>query len=1289
MLSEALQKTDVDPYPGLRAFTPEESHLFFGREEQIDKLLEKLDQSHFVAVVGPSGCGKSSLVKAGLIPALRTGFFLNAGTKWRIAEMRPGNDPYKNLSSSIAKAFGNSNISLECMKAELKRSPQGLLEVIKSEMQVNKGNFLLVVDQFEELFRYKQNNNIDEVTSFIALLIASANQHEIPIHIILTMRSDFLGNCSLFLGLPEILNDNQFLTPRLTREQTKDAIEGPAMVCGGRLEPKLVTNLLNDIGIDHDQLPLLQHALMRMWNLAKKEEEHSNNNPVETNDEFVLTLDYYNKIGRLNEALSQHANEIFDIDLNKSQRRIAEALFKRLSERNAEQKDNRRIATVEDIAKVAGVDTDEVIKVADIFRKAENSFLMPPPEIDLTPQSFLDISHESLLRQWDKMKEWITKEYDDATLFKRLEADASDYFNENGELLTGIDLHNTTNWRNKKNINEEWASRYADGFKKVDDYIKKSAARSRNRKTLKGGSVLLGVIAVLLTLGLTAQSRIKREKAATQSEIQRRLDSANAQAELQRKIDLVNVQSQRILDSTEAKRKLDSVNIQFKAETQRKLDLADAKRKLDSANALREFEKQQNDYLYKHVSEILQLVDEPFYKSGLMDSTHRNMFTDSLVKLKYKDQKIKEYETLLQDLNTATNIYEVAQKSPNEGLLKAMQFDSTSKTDVSKLVLNYIAKNFFFYTQDTTLLKTGLDYNTRSASAVSNEGKLFAIKLDDTIKIFNINDNGLALSKNIYINTTQETNTNSSKNYTGILNGINTLTFIKEDSLAALINNIIYHINIKNAGVQPVVIPDLNKTSAEKYYVSSISPNAKKLATDYKDYNVKIWDIDNPADTMMIKLDQADGLVYNINFSADNKRMIIKQRDKYKIFTLSDPVNSNLNKTYLYANFTPDNKYIMVQEREGFLDLYDANTDRKISAVNFPEINIDTFKNSTIALAALSPDWRKMIIKTNIYKNFIYTYNTYYFQRNDKDSIFYFNRKVKDTANGKLIKLNYLNSANIFLNNNNILSLNSDYYDDSIKVWKKPGDINSSQLSSFIGEIATLTNTTEKLENSTIDIDTITNKDELIRAATFALQRDARYLQKQTLYNAKKVFGRLAALDTVNYLYDYRRLSLNYYTYYRDTTERLKDLKKITAAEEVLLESNPEDSLKQMLSSDYWNLSWYLLFEKNLDSAAVMHAVLRGLQLYDKNTGINTNLALAYLLTGQCEKADSVYRKFKGQSYLSDARKFTESFQQDLNDLEDAGIITKEKKEIYDHVQRIRQFLKNEISVLDCKPSSK
>lgn len=1278
MLSEALQKTDVDPYPGLRAFTPEESHLFFGREEQIDKLLEKLDQSHFVAVVGPSGCGKSSLVKAGLIPALRTGFFLNVGTKWRIAEMRPGNDPYKNLSKAILRVFDSDNLSLEYIKAELKRSPQGLLEVIKCEAQRNKGNFLLVVDQFEELFRYKQNNNIDEVTSFIALLIASANQQDIPIHIILTMRSDFLGNCSLFLGLPEILNDNQFLTPRLTREQTKDAIEGPAMVCGGRLEPKLVTNLLNDIGIDHDQLPLLQHALMRMWNLAKKEEEKNTGiNPLKMNDEFVLTLSYYNKIGRLNEALSQHANEIFDRELNKQQRNIAEVLFKRLSERNAEQKDNRRIASVKDIAKVAGVTTDEVIKIANIFRQAENSFLMPSPEIELTPESFLDISHESLLRQWDKMKEWIAKEYEDATMFKRLEADANDYFNKNGELLTGVDLKNTANWRNQKNINEEWAARYSDGFEQVDDYIKKSGARSRKRKAMLTSSVFLGATAILLALGLMAQSRIRKEKAATQAEIQRRLDSANAKAELQRNVDLVKVLSQRRLDSIEARRNLDSVY----NEARRQKELAEANRKINSANVLREFEKQQNDYLYKHVSEILQLVNEPFYQSGLMDSVRRNMFTDSLVKLKYKYQKTAEYESLLKDLNTVTNIYEVAQKTPNEGLLMAMKFDTASKTDLSKTVLNSVAKNFFFYTQDTTLLKNGLDYSTYSVSAISGSGKLFAIKLDDSIKVFNVTDNRLSLLKAIYINTAGQAASKNSKNYTSVSNGVNALTFVKEDSLTALINNVIYKIDIKNAAVQPVVIPDL-KNSIEKYYVSTVSPDARKLAADYKDYNVKIWDINNPADTMMINLEQSDGLVYKIDFSADNKKVIIKQRDKYKIFTLGD----SAYKTYLYANFTPDNKYIIVAEREGFLDLYDATTDRKISSIDFPEIGIDSFKNSTIALVALAPDWTKIIIRTNIYKNYIYNYNTYYFQRNDKDSIFYFNRKVKDTANGKLTKLNYLNTANIFLTNSNILSLNVDYYEDSIRIWQRAEHPDKQpELNSFINRVASFTSAQEKFENSEINIDTITNKEELEKAAELALQRDARYLQKQTLYDAKKIFGRLAEIDTATYFYDYRRLSLNYYTYYKDTTERLKDLKKITASEEVLLKETQADSIKQMLSSDYWNLSWYLLFQKNLDSAAVIHAALRGLQLYDKNTGINTNLALAYVLTGQCEKANSVYRKFKGQTYLSDARKFTESFLQDLKDLEDAGIITTEKKEIYDHVQRIRQFLNNQTSTLDCK----
>src|SRR3954469_10161010 len=128
-------KEDIitEPYPGLRPFQQNESHLFFGRDEQVDKLLEKIQDSHFVAVIGPSGCGKSSLVKAGLIPALKTGYILDAGSTWRIVEMRPGYKPFYNLAKALSKSFTQHHTPLEYIKAELRRSPKGLAEVIKSE----------------------------------------------------------------------------------------------------------------------------------------------------------------------------------------------------------------------------------------------------------------------------------------------------------------------------------------------------------------------------------------------------------------------------------------------------------------------------------------------------------------------------------------------------------------------------------------------------------------------------------------------------------------------------------------------------------------------------------------------------------------------------------------------------------------------------------------------------------------------------------------------------------------------------------------------------------------------------------------------------------------------------------------------------------------------------------------------------------------------------------------------------------------------------------------------------
>ncbi len=278
MTSEEFQ----NPYPGLRPFKFEESYLFFGREGQSEDLLRRLERSHFLAVVGTSGSGKSSLVRAGLLPLLLSGYMPNTGANWRIAVFRPGNDPIHNLAWSLAQpeqfatgfstAENNSDGDLNVGITEtiLRRSAVGLLDYADGRELATGENLLVVVDQFEELFRFKkesaQAKSEDEAAAFVKLLLEATNDKLSRVYVVITMRSDFLGNCSEFRNLPEAINDGQYLIPRLTREQLRQVIESPAKVHGVNISPVLVTNLLNDIGDDQDQLPVLQHALMRTWN---------------------------------------------------------------------------------------------------------------------------------------------------------------------------------------------------------------------------------------------------------------------------------------------------------------------------------------------------------------------------------------------------------------------------------------------------------------------------------------------------------------------------------------------------------------------------------------------------------------------------------------------------------------------------------------------------------------------------------------------------------------------------------------------------------------------------------------------------------------------------------------------------------------------------------------------------------------------------------------------------------------------------------------------------------------
>ncbi len=461
------------PYPGLRPFKRDETDIFFGRNELSNQLIEKLGDTHFLAVVGLSGSGKSSLVCTGLLAGLERGLLPSAGIRWRIAECTPSDRPFFRLANALltdtalkkeyTAHFTTDDISdaeiPRFLEAQLRRGALSLNDILKDSPLPTKTNLLLVIDQFEEIFRHYQQGEINKSAEFVEFLLESSKHP--AVYVVITMRSEFIGNCALFHGLPEAINEGLFLTPRLTREQLRLTIEGPAKVFEGQVEPDLVNRLLNELNanIDDksdtlDRLPVLQHALMRMWTLTEKPP--------------ILTLEHDEKIGGLANALSQHADEAYN-DLSSSQQKMAQILFCSLTEIGSKYSDTRHPIALSEVAALANVSDSQVADVVKKFQEGNRHFLMPPLGTDLKPNTVLDISHESLIRQWQRLQEWLKQETEAVETYRRLEDNASRWEKKRAELYTGVELDIALRWRKREQSTANWAKRYG---KKGDKHFK-------------------------------------------------------------------------------------------------------------------------------------------------------------------------------------------------------------------------------------------------------------------------------------------------------------------------------------------------------------------------------------------------------------------------------------------------------------------------------------------------------------------------------------------------------------------------------------------------------------------------------------------------------------------------------------------------------------------------------------------------------------------------------------------------------------------------------------------------
>lgn len=479
-MTAAAGVTREIPFPGLRPFREDEEHLFFGRESQVDTIIDKLAKTRFLSVVGTSGSGKSSLVNCGLRPALHRGRMKGAGTRWHMAQFRPGSSPVR----AMARALGTSGVLFsgpeapaitiaEIVEATLRMSKVGLLDIYEQAEPEAAASLLVVVDQFEELFRYRRlgsgcesgnQRRMQEAIAFVNLLLEPRNRPELPIYVVLTMRSDFLGDCAEFPGLPEAINEGQYLVPRMTREERRAAIVGPVDVADCRINPVLLTRLVNDVGDNPDQLSILQHALHRTWTQWSS----SGANRHE------MSLPDYEAIGTMTHALDRHAEAIFDELGGDRRKRMCERIFRAVTDKGTDSRGVRRPTPLSRLSEVVGASEDEVIEIIEVFREPERSFLVPPSPEPLDAESVIDISHESLMRIWNRLAAWTDEEVTSAHLYRRIAETAALHAQERAGLLRDPELQIAVDWREREQPTLAWGERYYPGYHRTLNFLRQS-----------------------------------------------------------------------------------------------------------------------------------------------------------------------------------------------------------------------------------------------------------------------------------------------------------------------------------------------------------------------------------------------------------------------------------------------------------------------------------------------------------------------------------------------------------------------------------------------------------------------------------------------------------------------------------------------------------------------------------------------------------------------------------------------------------------------------------------------
>jgi tetratricopeptide (TPR) repeat protein len=424
------------PYRGLDVFDIGHAHLFFGREKLTRDLVAMLGTildspgPRLLAVVGPSGSGKSSIVRAGLIPVLQKGA-LSGSERWQRLIFKPGQDPFENLGIGLATLPAGASLLQETRSfLGIKRFGRDDHRSLHMAARLATRNdstptrVLVVVDQFEEIFT--QCSLEADRQKLIANLIEAATVLDGPVVVVLSLRADFLGKCASYRDLADAVSGRQRLIGEMVEDELRWAIEKPAALASGEIEPGLVEQLLQDVGSEPGSLPLLEFALSELWRQKTGRR---------------MVIQDYRDIGGLRGALKKHAETVLDGLKKRGLEEVCRRIFLDLIEPGKGAGDTRKRVRYRQLA----ISTDWITVVETLVRER----LVTTDKPDDLQEGTAEIVHESLIKYWTTLQDWVNKNRERMEIRSELEAAADKwikYHRDSDSLLRGLPLANALEW---------------------------------------------------------------------------------------------------------------------------------------------------------------------------------------------------------------------------------------------------------------------------------------------------------------------------------------------------------------------------------------------------------------------------------------------------------------------------------------------------------------------------------------------------------------------------------------------------------------------------------------------------------------------------------------------------------------------------------------------------------------------------------------------------------------------------------------------------------------------------